>query len=304
VPYQHFWLPDYGGERQAARPRVDAERVFYAQPELLARERRRLQPQRPGVSDVYFVGFGSYAHEDVFMKEVRVIRALFDERFDTAGRSVALINHAGTVADTPLASATNLKRLLRHVGGLMDPDEDVLVLYLTSHGSKSHRLAVDFWPLPLNTLDPDGLKDALDASGIKWKVVIISACYSGGFIDKLRDPHTLVMTSAAAQRESFGCGAASDFTHFGQALFDVELRRGFSFVDAFHGAERRIAERERRERRAPSQPQLASAAPIERKLARLARELAGRLGPAPVAAPVTAESGAPAAGAACARRAC
>jgi hypothetical protein len=302
VPFQYFWLPDYDPDRGARRPTVNAEEVFYAQPELLAREQRRLKRQRPGVTDVYFVGFGSYAYEDVFMKEIRAIRELFDTRFDSAGRSVALINNPATAADTPIASATNLGRTLRHIGGLMDPEEDVLVLYLTSHGSRHHRLAVDFWPLALNNLDPDRLKRALDDAGIKWKVIIISACFSGGFIDKLRDEHTLVMTSAEAKRESFGCGTGSDFTYFGQALFDVELRHTRSIVEAFAGAARRIGEREERERRTPSQPQMAVSAPMAQKLAALARELDRRVPAAPATG--VAASPRPSGDAACGRKDC
>ena len=277
VPQQSFWLaaPVAQAASSSVR-RVNAERVFDAQHGLIEQEKSLLKRQRPGRTDVYFVGFGSYSTEDVFMKEVRTIRSLFDTRFDSAGRSVALINNPATIDDTPIASGTNLGKVLQHVGSIMDKKEDVLVLYLTSHGSKRHRLSVSFWPLSLNSIDPDSLKEALDASGIRWKVVIISACYSGGFIEKLRDDYTLVMTSSDAQRESFGCGAGSDFTYFGQALLDVELRRTFSFVDAFGAAERSIVEREKKERLKPSKPQIALGVLIEPKLDSLARDLEHR----------------------------
>ena len=277
VPQQPLWLPASTVEEEdTTQERVNAERVFDAQPGLIEQEKNRLLRQRPRQTDIYFVGFGAYAFEDVFMKEVRTIRTLFDTRFDSAGRSVALINNPASVADTPLASGTNLGKVLRHVGGLMDKKEDVLVLYLTSHGSKRHRLSADFWPLSLNSISPEDLKEALDASGIRWKVIIISACYSGGFIEKLRDDYTLIMTSSDAQRESFGCGAGSEFTYFGQALLDVELRRRFSFVDAFRAAVNSIEEREKKERLEPSNPQMAVGSLIEPKLERLALDLERR----------------------------
>ena len=277
VPQQPLWLPASNVEEEsAAKERVNAERVFDAQSGLIEQEKNRLLRQRPRQTDIYFVGFGSYAFEDVFMKEVRTIRTLFDTRFDSAGRSVALINNPASVTDTPLASGTNLGKVLRHVGGLMDKNDDVLVLYLTSHGSKRHRLSADFWPLSLNSISPADLKEALDASGIRWKVIIISACYSGGFIEKLRDEYTLIMTSSDAQRESFGCGSGSEFTYFGQALLDVELRRRFSFVDAFRAAVNSIEEREKKERLKPSNPQMAVGSLIEPKLERLALDLERR----------------------------
>lgn len=278
VPQQPLWLPASNEEEAAPKQRVNAEHVFDAQSELIEQEKNRLLRQRPGQTDIYFVGFGSYAFEDVFMKEVRTIRTLFDTRFDSAGRSVALINNPASIDETPIASGTNLGKVLRHVGGLMDKNDDVLVLYLTSHGSKRHRLSVDFWPLSLNSISPESLKEVLDASGIRWKVIIISACYSGGFIEKLRDDYTLVMTSSDAQRESFGCGAGSEFTYFGQALLDVELRRTYSFVDAFQAAVTNIEEREKKERLKPSNPQMAVGSLIEPKLERLALDLERRAG--------------------------
>ena len=88
-----------------------------------------------------------------------------------------------------------------------------------SHGSEKHELSVDFRPLRLSTIDPAKLKTALDESGIRWKVIVISACYSGGFIDALKDERTLVITASAADKTSFGCGTGSDATYLAQALF-------------------------------------------------------------------------------------
>jgi len=278
LPHQYYWYPAFDPDAESARrPRVNAEQVFYAQPDLLELQRRRLKRQRAGVSDIYFVGFGSYADEDVFMKEIRVVRELFDTRFDTTGRSVALVNNVSTSGDTPIASATNLERTLRHLGKIMNRHEDVLVLYITTHGSHRHRLSVRFDPLALNAIDPARLKQMLAESGIKWKVVVISACFSGGFIEAVRDPHTLVMTSADALNESFGCGALSEFTYFGQALFDVAMRKTRSFPEAFQQARAEIVEREKKERLKPSNPQMVMGTAIEKHLARLTRELDRRL---------------------------
>ena len=59
-----------------------------------------------------------------------------DQRFDTAGRSLRLVNNDGTLRDYPLATVSNLQRALAAVAQRMDPQEDVLVLYLTTHGSR------------------------------------------------------------------------------------------------------------------------------------------------------------------------
>ncbi|HEV7392919.1 MAG TPA: C13 family peptidase [Burkholderiales bacterium] len=54
-------------------------------------------------------------------------------------------------------------------------------------------------------LSASELGKLLKESGIRHKVVVISACYSGGFIDAVRSDHTLVITAARHDRTSFGC---------------------------------------------------------------------------------------------------
>lgn len=248
------------------------EEVIYAQPALLEQRLAQVAPQRAAVADLYFVGVAGYAAEDVFMKELGVIEALFRDRFDADGRSVTLVNNPQTVARQPVATATALARTLEHLGQVMDPDEDVLFLYLTSHGSEDHRLSMEFWPLQLNDVDPQTLRQMLDRSRIRWRVIAISACYSGGFIEALRDEHTVVLTASDAQRQSFGCGTESDFTYFGQA-YDAALRSTFSFTDAFEQARTHIAEREKAEALSPSHPQIHVGAKIAPKLDALAARL-------------------------------
>lgn len=264
-----FWLPQQEMLQQAyrapAQPQIDVEKTFYAQPDLLADAFERLAPQRPGVVDLYFVGFASYAAQDVFLKETSYVRALFDRRFDTHERSLMLSNNAKTVGRHPIASVTNLSRVLQQVGTVMDPEEDMLFVFLTSHGDVD-LLAADFWPLDLNDLGAYALRDMLIASKAKWKVIVISACHSGSFIDKLKDQTTLIMTAARSDRKSFGCSAESDFTYFSKALFDGALAKGANMRQAFDIAKAQIEQRERDEKLEPSLPQIYSTPEIEAKL--------------------------------------
>jgi hypothetical protein len=239
--------------------------------------------------DVYFVGVGGYASQDVFLREVRSAERLFEERFDAAGRTVTLINNPKTAAEVPLASVTALERALDRVGAVMDRNEDVLFLFLTSHGSRDHRFSLESWPLRLNQLDPARLKSLLDASGIKWKVVVVSACYSGGFADSLKDETTLVITAAAHDRNSFGCSNEADFTYFGKAYFDEALRQTHSFVEAFERAAAAIEKRETAEQKTPSLPQIRAGAAIVEHL----KQLEARLKSDPAAAEGVAAATAP-----------
>jgi hypothetical protein len=281
IPHGYLWVPKYDpeGGSYAGRPDVWAiadEKGFYAQHDALARALAGLQPERPGVADLYVIAAGLYSREDVFMKEVKVIDALFRERFDAEGRSLVLINNPKTIEEHPVASLTSLATALRHVGKLMNREEDVLVLYVSSHGSQAHKLSVEFWPLRLASIDPAALKGAVDQSGIKWKVIVVSACYSGGFVEPLKDDHTLIITASSPTKVSFGCGNESDSTYLAKALFDEELRKTYSFETAFSHARKSIEERERGQGFDPSEPQIFVGAAVRDKLAQIEQRLAAR----------------------------
>jgi hypothetical protein len=287
TPLDGLWSPRYDedGDDDRARMALAAEQAFYQQPRLLERELSGIAPGRKGVVDLYFVGAAGYANQDVFMREVQSVGKLFAERFDTAGRSVSLINNGRSVMETPVASLTSLRRALARVGGAMDRDEDVLFLFLTSHGSRSHELSLDFWPLRFDRLGPGDLKAALDDAGIKWRVIVVSACYSGGFVQPLADEHTIVITAAAADRNSFGCSNEADFTYFGKAYFDQALRETHSFVAAFDRARALVAEREAADGYTPSDPQIRAGTAIRTHLLALETRLAqGTEAPRDVAA--------------------
>ncbi len=273
-----FWYESDRGreDRYAAYRQLDAEAMFYSQTPLMEAVLGDLLPQRPGIEDFYFIGFAGDAMEDVFIKEVRYARSLFDARFDTLGRSMELVNHLSSHETGPLATATNLGLALEGVGAIIDREEDLVVLYLTSHGSREHDVSVNFWPLPLNDVSPRRLREYLDAGQIKWRVIIVSACYSGGFIEPLKGPETLLITAAAPDRASFGCSNDNEFTHFGEALLKGQLQDLHSFREAFEGANRAISLRERRENREPSKPQLFVGHAIGEKLRTLETELPAR----------------------------
>jgi len=244
---------------------TDEEGNTFSQFALVAQQNRTLLSQRPGVTDLYFVGFGSDANQDVFMHETLYAKTLFDQRFDTRGRSVALINNRQTSKELPLASFTNLRATLQYIGRLLNPAEDILFLFLTSHGLKNS-LAVHYQSLPLQQISSADLATALAESGIKWRVVVLSACYSGSFIDALKNDYTLIITAAAADRPSFGCDAAADLTYFGRAFFQDQLTHEVRLLQAFTGASALIRQREIEVNVDPSEPQVFAPPAIVEKL--------------------------------------
>jgi hypothetical protein len=278
LPDVSWWSSDSTTEARDTRyPSPASEEALAAQPRLLEKALGDLEDERPGVTDLYFVGFAPDATEDVFRKDLVAARELFDQRFDTDGRSVALINNPRTVLDEPLATVNNLRETLNEIGATIDRDDDVVLVFLESHGSRDYRLTAEFPPLELDELSPQMLREMLDEAHIKWRIVIVSACYSGGYVEPLKDENTLIMTASAANRTSFGCGTDSDATFFAEALFRQALHFEDSFVKAFEQARTSIAAREKKEKVSPpSDPQLSIGSAMADKLPHLEGALRAR----------------------------
>jgi hypothetical protein len=86
-------------------------------------------------------------------------------------------------------------------------------------------------------LRPLNLRTSLAQAGIRNKVIIVSACFSGHFILPFSaDPGALVLTAAAADKTSFGCEPSRDWTYFGDALFNHALRGGDGLIESYNDA--------------------------------------------------------------------
>ncbi len=243
-----------------ALPASSAERsVAKRDQALLASTIDGLDPQRPGQIDLYVVGVAGDGNENVFRNEVNYLGEVMAQRFEARDRIVTLVNHIDSLGDAqrPLATLANLRTALDGVGKVMDRDEDVLLLFITTHGSDDHRLVMELFPVFQDTIEPAQLRTALDDAGIRNRVVVVSACYSGGFVPALKSDDSLVITAAAADRTSFGCGDDTTATYFGRAWLVDGLNRSDSFVGAYDIATHAIAQREKAGGYEASLPQIA-----------------------------------------------
>jgi hypothetical protein len=252
----NFLDDDEGDGAQNPGDTLDVEQVYYQQPQLVQKALAGVRPHQAGETGLYFVGFAGDGSEHEFFNEVRYARNLLDRRFNTAGRSVMLVNSYDTVDDLPLANAHNLEAVLQGLAQRMDKEHDVLFLFLSSHGAEDHWLEVSLDPMQMNDLKAETLKEMLDNSGIRNRVIVVSACYSGGFLDVLKDDNTLVLTASRRDHVAYGCGDVTEYTFFGEAYFVKALEHSNSFINAFAEARGRIADREHSEGMDPSGPQI------------------------------------------------
>jgi hypothetical protein len=231
------------------------EQVAYAQPQLLQHALTQLTPRVAGKPNLYVIAFAGDGGEDVFRNEVEYSTRLFD-RFGPTAHTLVLENNPASLSTRPLANWSNLESALESLSGVMKPDEDILLLYLTTHGGHDSTLLVDMDPIPLDQIGPPDLADIFKKHPFKWKVVVVNACYSGGFVPEIRAPGTLVLTAARKDRSSFGCGSDSDITYFGKAWLADALNRTPDFIDAFRQAQGEIAQWEQQGKLTPSEPQI------------------------------------------------
>jgi hypothetical protein len=230
----------------------------------------RLPPQRPGTVDLYALVIGGDA-EEVFRREVETVRRVLDERLGTAGRSAAMVNDLAQAE--PEVTLNSLAYALRAVAKRMDPEEDVLLLHLTSHGLRNSELSLRHPATPLYSLSPLYLRSMLDEAGVRNRVIIVSACFSGGFVGPLATGDTMVLTAASADRPSYGCGSDSQITDFSRALYLKALTRTRSLREAAALTLDLVRDDEKARGYTPSLPQLRSGAAIDERLRLLERQL-------------------------------
>ena len=237
------WLPaeTYSDEEFASFEL--SQENFESQQALLKDALREITPSTGSERNVYGLVYAPY-DEDVFLRESMMVIQVLEERFGARGRVVSLVNNSATVADLPWATNLNLERSLRALAEAMDTERDVLVMYLTSHGGDDFKLAAMNWPLEVEDLAANQLRVMLDELGIRYRVIAVSACYSGGWIGPLQNEDTLIMTAADSEHTSYGCGSKSELTFFGRAVFDEQLRKTLSFEQAFNAAVPVIRQRE------------------------------------------------------------
>jgi len=219
--------------------------------------------------DVYFVGFAGFGEQRVFRSEAELAQRVFGTRFATANRSLLLVNDIHDRRTYPLATFENLRVALNAIGRRMHPERDTLVLMLTSHGNDEDGIAITNGKMPGDALSPEDLAKILNESHIRWRVVIVSACYSGIFIPVLKNDSTLIMTAADARHSSFGCDDTRDLTYFGEALLQDALPHACSLNEAYADMARIIHRREADEGEIHSNPQLFVGSRMQARLPRL-----------------------------------
>jgi hypothetical protein len=215
-----------------------------------------LPPDAVADSNVAVLAFGLVGSQSVFENEAKGAAAILAQRLET-GNVMARAN-TKTRGDVTIQAIT---AAIQSAAAKMDRDRDLLVLILTSHGSPAG-IAVQAGRRVEN-LSPSALASLLDGAGVRHRIVIISACYSGVFLRPLANDDSLVITAADSEHSSFGCQDKVKWTYFGDAFFNTALRHTADLRRAFDEARVIVRQRERRYHLVPSNPQIAGGKNID-----------------------------------------
>ena len=262
-------------EARADEPTSEGASAEDRQARLLRAAVAKLTAQQAGTSDVYAIGVAGWADLDVFIKEIDGAFASIGQILPIKDRIVRLFNNRETVEATPLASRRNFAAAVRAVGKLMDKNEDVLLLVMSSHGT-TEGFSLQLPAGGSQVLSPHEVRRVLEEAGIKNRIVIVSACYSGAFVAPLADDNTIVLTAADALSTSFGCAAGRDWTYFGDAFFHQALKPGTDFKQAFDHARILIRGWEALDHLPPSNPQAHFGPALTARLEPLLKAMTGQ----------------------------
>lgn len=136
------------------------------------------------------------------------------------------------------------------------------LLYFTSHGSPRGMVFG-----PDQTLAPADMANLVRQwCGARPTVVIVSACYSGVFVNALAAPNRMVLTAASRERTSFGCGGGETYPWFDGCVIE-SLPQAGDFLALAAAARACVARKEQEAGIAlPSEPQLFVGAEMQLRL--------------------------------------
>ena len=133
------------------------------------------------------------------------------------------------------------------------PEQDACLFYVSSHGKQGD--GVYMKRVHDGQLTPAQLNTALNwTCGTAPTVVMVSACYSGQFIQPLHADNRIIMTAASAQRPSFGCSEAQEYTFWDGCVID-NFERSSTWENLYTNVKQCIAQKEQQLGYHASQPQ-------------------------------------------------
>ena len=132
-------------------------------------------------------------------------------------------------------------------------------LYFTSHGSPEYLVFG-----PDQRLSPTSMVTLVrELCQTRPTVVVVSACFSGIFVDSLAAPNRMIMTAARRDRSSFGCSEDATYPYFDACVIS-SLPTASDFIALANATRACVKAREEAEGLSPaSEPQVSIGATMQ-----------------------------------------
>lgn len=209
-------------------------------------------PEPPG--RIIFAGFAMHSQAKAFRNDVLLAEKLVKD-IDPNALMLKLANPArDQSADWPQATAENFALVMSKTAEVARPQDRVLLL-ISTH-SNPGLLNINAGGKHLPPLQPKMLSDALAPLHKVPTLVVLSACYSGAFLEPLQAPNRVVLTATDVRRTAFNCQYKGEYTPFAEALFGQPGAESRSVTEWMGEAQKLIAAQEKRRKLAPSQPRI------------------------------------------------
>lgn len=169
-----------------------------------------------------YLGFAMNSQSKAFQGDVLLGQKTFGA-LNPHFTSVVLSDELQTSELTyPFATQATVEKTFTEVGKLVKGRRAAAVVLISTHGDVDF-LSVNIAKRYFQPIRPFELATWLDELGETPTLVILSACYSGFFINALKSPNRVIFTAAAADRSSFGCTFESRNTYFVETLLGSDF---------------------------------------------------------------------------------
>ena len=231
-----------------------AETRLYNQQQSVSQALLNIVDQDPSKIDMYFLGIAGDGRQEVFRRDVEFVNNLFDQQFGTQQRSLSLVNTRQVNVARPLATLKSIEQSLVALSEKMDPNQDVLFLFISGDASRDGELYLEQPGIALENISAAKLGALLAELPIQNKIVMVSSCFAGGFIQPLKDNGTMTIVASGKNKKIFNCGGVAEQSKFTHTYFKDYFSQSADFYQAFEGTRDSIAALEQQLGYAPSAP--------------------------------------------------
>lgn len=211
----------------------------------------------PNTHKHVFLGSAQHSQSLVFQRDILAMEKSL-QALNATTASILLSNQVQTQQlRYPFATVPKLDRVFKQLAAWSHSHPMSLTVLISTHGLPDV-LSVNIGNRYYRPLRSAPLKAWLDKLHPRTRVtLLLSACYSGSFVDALQGPNTLVLSASAADRNSFGCSYNEKNTWFIGQLLGTHFAPQNTWDDVFAATRSGVEQQELAQRVSPpSNPQI------------------------------------------------